>query len=206
MAEDQKDDKKKDDIGKILDRRFVPKNTLLIEEGQPASYAYYLEKGRAEVFTTDIDGRKIALSELESEDIFGEMALLTRGRRTASVRTLEDSTVVKITPEDFRRSYSSSNKIFKKLLVVLVDRLIEANHHITEQHKTIADFEEAAHLTVANVGKSIPEDMREKFAREVKPILEHLRAVLKKYKDLTPKKMEEIDREIAKTGKKLEDE
>lgn len=202
------DSKERDALsGKILDRRFVPKGTVLIEEGQPASCAYYLEKGAAEVYTTDIDGRKIALSPVGPEDIFGEMALITRGVRTANVRMTEDSTVVKITPEDFRRSYSGSNKIFKKLMVALVDRLIDANQHIAEQHKTIADFEEAAHLTVMTVSKSIPEELRDKFVMEVKPVLDHLRTLLKKYKDLIPvDDFDDLEEKVTKTGKKLKDE
>lgn len=201
------DSKERDALsGKILDRRFVPKDTLLIEEGQPASCAYYLEKGAAEVYTTDIDGRKIALSPVGPEDIFGEMALITRGVRTANVRVTEDSTVVKITPEDFRRSYSGSNKIFKKLMVALVDRLIDANQHIADQHKTIADFEEAAHLTVMTVSKSIPEELRDKFVMEVKPVLDHLRTLLHKYKNLIPVEIEDLEGKVTKTGKKLKDE
>jgi len=204
MTQDQKE---QDALsGKILDRRFVPKNTLIIEEGQAASCAYYMEKGAAEVFTTDIDGRKIALSPIVAEDIFGEMALITRGVRTANVRTTEDSTIVKITPEDFRRSYSGSNKIFKKLMVAMVDRLIDANHHIAEQHKTIADFEEAAHLTVMTVSKSIPEEWRDKFVMEVKPVLDHLRTLLQKYKKLIPEELEDLEEKVTKTGKKLKDE
>ena len=185
--------------GRILDRRFFPKGSLVIEEGQMASCAYYIEEGAVEVFTADSDGREIHLSTLADEDIFGEMALISHGTRTASVRTLEDTTLVTMTPEDFRRSYSTSEPAFRKLLAALVERLVDANEFIAEQHKTIADFEDAASLTVKKVSMSIPEELQDKFVMEVFPVLDHLLVLLKKYKQMCPDTMQNLDDEIMRS-------
>ncbi len=186
---------------KILDRRFYPAGTLIIEEGEKGNCAYYIESGSVDVFTKDLDGRIIHLSEIKAEDIFGEMALITQEKRTASVRTLEDSTLVTISPEDFKLAYSSSDKVFRRLLNVLVQRLAEANDYIVSQHKTIADFEEATHLTIKNVSYSLPDELQNRFQAEVRPVLEHLRVVLKKYKEMTPEKLAQLKEEVDKSSK-----
>ena len=177
---------------KILDRRFYPAGSLIIEEGARGDCAYYIESGLVEVFTHDPDGREIRLSILGVEEVFGEMALISHDRRVASVRTVEDSTIITITPEDFKLAYASSDKVFSKLLNVLVNRLVDANHYIVTQHKEIADLEGAAHNTVKNVSYSLPPELQERFQKDIRPILEELMAVLNKYKELSSEKLDKL--------------
>ncbi len=170
---------------KVLDRRFFPADTLIIEEGSLGNCAYYIESGLVEVFTKATDGQEIRLSLIGVEEIFGEMALISNEKRTASVRTVEDSTVIIITQEDFKYARSSANKVLTKLLNVLVERLVEANNFIVNQHKEIVDLEESTNFSVKTLAYSLPPELRPNFQKEIKPILAELMLVIDKYKKIS---------------------
>ncbi|MBI5490680.1 MAG: cyclic nucleotide-binding domain-containing protein [Deltaproteobacteria bacterium] len=61
----------------------------IIREGEEADCAYILSKGRCVAYNT-VDGRRVDLREMSAGDVFGEVALLVGGKRTASVEALED--------------------------------------------------------------------------------------------------------------------
>ncbi|MEZ5919665.1 MAG: cyclic nucleotide-binding domain-containing protein [Alphaproteobacteria bacterium] len=65
---------------RILSREVFYKGTTIIRQGDSAFRAYYIEDGRVEVRVEE-DGISLKISELGPGDIFGEMALISRGRR-----------------------------------------------------------------------------------------------------------------------------
>ena len=71
-------------------RRFVPVSfpfgAVIVREGDPADALYVLLGGRARVVKRAHGGEEIALDVLRPGDAFGEMALLERTTRTATVR------------------------------------------------------------------------------------------------------------------------
>jgi CRP-like cAMP-binding protein len=75
-------------------RRFVraahPFGTVIVREGEPADALYVLASGRARVIKRGDNGDEVALNVLRSGDVFGEMALLERGTRMATVRASSD--------------------------------------------------------------------------------------------------------------------
>ena len=64
----------------------------MFTEGQDGDSLYLIETGRVKVFIGDEDGREIILKILGPGDFFGEMALIDKQPRSASVSTLESST------------------------------------------------------------------------------------------------------------------
>jgi len=72
----------------ILDVRVVPRDGVLVEEGSSGDEAFFVARGELDVQKA---GNKpgappIALARLGSGTLFGEMALLSRAPRTATVR------------------------------------------------------------------------------------------------------------------------
>jgi len=62
----------------------VPKDHLIIREGDEGAEAYILARGEAEARRT-VDGETIVLARLTAGSLFGEMALLSRAPRAASI-------------------------------------------------------------------------------------------------------------------------
>ena len=68
----------------------------LFREGQRASSMYLILDGEMRVYTKQNNGEMILLRLLESGDAFGEVALLTKASRTASVEAVRDTVLIEI--------------------------------------------------------------------------------------------------------------
>jgi ABC-type bacteriocin/lantibiotic exporter with double-glycine peptidase domain/CRP-like cAMP-binding protein len=89
---------------RVIDR-FVPVRhgfgSVIVREGDEADGLYVLASGRARVLTRDDRGEEVSLAALGPGDSFGEMALLERGPRTATVRASSDVLVLRLEREAF---------------------------------------------------------------------------------------------------------
>jgi CRP/FNR family cyclic AMP-dependent transcriptional regulator len=73
---------------------------LLFREGDPADALYIVIRGRLAIaIANPIDNRETVVSLMEPGDLFGEMAMLDDGPRSAMARALEPSTVLSIPHE-----------------------------------------------------------------------------------------------------------
>lgn len=111
-------------------RRSYPRQTLLIQEGDPGERFYLLRKGRAKVYLGNADGREVILSVLGPGDFIGEMALVDDDPCSASVMTLEETEIVSIGKSEFQKVMVSSPSMAPNLLKALSRRLREADLQI----------------------------------------------------------------------------
>lgn len=88
--------------GEAFPRLHVTAGELILREGEAGEEVYYLLRGRARAFRI-VDGEKLPLGEMAAGEVFGEMAILTGSRRTASVEAMEDCTLVVVTPAALSR-------------------------------------------------------------------------------------------------------
>lgn len=165
---------------KVFDRRFYPKGQIIIREGDYGNRAYYIEKGKLEVYTTDKKGREIVLAYIGQGQIVGEMALITNEARTASVRVAEDSTLISIS-HDIQKAIEQMDDMFKVLLETMASRVRNTNKTVATQRGVLADLEETTRATVGRIAQSIDPRKQEAFKRDVLPLLDELRQTLMKY-------------------------
>jgi eukaryotic-like serine/threonine-protein kinase len=78
------------------------KGQVIVSEGDAGDTAYIIEQGSCEVSRL-IEGRQVSIRRLAAGAVFGEMAVFTRGPRTATVVALEDVTVKVISGESLNR-------------------------------------------------------------------------------------------------------
>ncbi|MDP8248009.1 MAG: cyclic nucleotide-binding domain-containing protein [Candidatus Tritonobacter lacicola] len=120
----------------VNEKAFKPGETI-IEEGKPGKNFYVIAEGMVEIRKRIEDGREKLLAALEEGTFFGEIALFDRGLRTASVRALEDTTILEIDGDRFNGLISSHPapgvKILRAMMAEMVYRLRRSN-------ETIRDF------------------------------------------------------------------
>jgi CRP/FNR family transcriptional regulator, cyclic AMP receptor protein len=105
-------------VQKVLDEVTVPAGTLLVEEGQPGLLFFVVLSGRASVRRR---GRRIGA--LGPGEFFGELSLLDRGPRAASVTCDTEMTLLVIRQDDFERLLRASPSLTHRLLKTLAARL-----------------------------------------------------------------------------------
>ncbi len=105
-------------IASIADETNVPEGRTLIAQNQPAHEFFALIDGTADVRR---NGRKI--STMSGGDFFGEIALIARTPRTATVTTSSPARLLVIRGRDFERVLAEAPSIAVKILRELGGRL-----------------------------------------------------------------------------------
>jgi len=79
----------------LLVERAVPADTVVVTEGAAATELFVIRAGRVEVTKRAADANRAhRLTTLGPGDSFGELTFVDRGPRSASIRTLEQTTLV----------------------------------------------------------------------------------------------------------------
>lgn len=74
------------------------KDAIIFREGSTAECLYFILDGKVEIYISGEDG-KISLGIFTPNMIFGEMAVLDKGRRSATAKALETTICQKVTAQ-----------------------------------------------------------------------------------------------------------
>ena len=89
----QLNDRELDVVRAVAAEKSYPKNAVVLTEGEMGDSLYMIQAGKVKVFIGDEDGREIILKILGPGDFFGEMSMIDKQPRSASVNTIEASTL-----------------------------------------------------------------------------------------------------------------
>ena len=109
-------------IARASDEVAVTSGKTLVEEGKPGHEFFLILEGAASVLR---NGRKIAT--LGPGQYFGEMALLDRGPRSATVKADSDLTVLVLGQREFSGVLDEVPGLARKLLQIMATRLRDAD-------------------------------------------------------------------------------
>ena len=105
-----------------ITKRYKSK-TVLITEGEPSHELYIVESGLVRVYTSEKSGKEVTLIFLGPWECFGELGLLDDAPRSASVATVETSTLHVVSKPAFLNCLSKHPEISIKLLQALVQQV-----------------------------------------------------------------------------------
>jgi potassium-dependent mechanosensitive channel len=97
----------------------------IVKQGDEGSSLFYIAEGNLEVLIDQEDGSKLKVAELKSGDIFGEMALLTGQRRTATVVANTEVAVFEISKEIISPVIEHRREILNDMSLLLAKREVE---------------------------------------------------------------------------------
>lgn len=122
----------------------VPVGTMVIHEDSVDRVFYILVRGEVAVVKQVESGSEVELTRLHTGDCFGEMSLVTEVKRTAGVKTTEDSYLLMVEAEILNTSNLFLQvKFYRRFCEILVSRLIQANRKMTAGQE--AEAESAEH-------------------------------------------------------------
>ena len=108
---------------------FVPQS-VIVREGSAGDAAFLILSGRVAVRRKDPEsGVEFLLSELGPGQMFGEMALLTKKPRAASVVAIEPTSCAKLMRPDFERVMHEHPEVALGMAAAFAERLERANQH-----------------------------------------------------------------------------
>ena len=113
-------------VRRALDQVAAPAGTTLCEEGTVGREFFFIVEGRASVRR---GGRKIAA--LGPGDYFGELALLDRKPRSATVVADTDMVLLTMSQREFTGLLEDVPPLGRKLLAAMSERLREADSKVS---------------------------------------------------------------------------
>lgn len=146
--------------GQILEAKA---GTILFHEGDPASALYIILAGSVAVYGgNDTDGQML-LSQLQSGDFFGELALAEGGTRTASVEVTADSTFFVVQRADFTRLLEDSPVLLSDVMGAISSKMRGANvnlyQHLLQKRELELELERKKHKTVARLVTGVADEI-----------------------------------------------
>jgi len=103
-------------------RHFRPEERIFTK-GDPGDCLYAILRGRVAVQTESQDAKVMLLNILDAGELFGEIAMLDGGERTASVQAIDPSDLLRIDRKDFLPFLEARPGLCIRLMGVLCERL-----------------------------------------------------------------------------------
>src|SRR5687768_14208857 len=126
----QLNDHELETVRAVSAERTYPKNAVVLTEGEMGDSLYAIQSGKVKVVIGDEDGREIILKILGPGDFFGEMSMIDKQPRSASVTTLEPATFLVLSHAAFERCIEQAPRIANVVMKILAHRVREADRKI----------------------------------------------------------------------------
>jgi EAL domain-containing protein (putative c-di-GMP-specific phosphodiesterase class I) len=94
---------------------------ILLREGERGDCAYIIETGNVEILVQR-DGQTLQIGTRGPGSLIGEMAMIDDKPRTATVRAIDDCSVIEITRDDFARRVEDADPVLSMVLRVVTAR------------------------------------------------------------------------------------
>jgi uncharacterized membrane protein len=112
-------------LAEFIDLHQLAAGETLFKAGEPGESLYIVHEGEIELYIKDTAGQKILLAIAGRGEVFGELALLDRGPRTATAMALADTELLELDRDDLLL-------LFQKSPVAAL-RLLAAMSHMTRK-------------------------------------------------------------------------
>lgn len=132
---------------KNINREKLDANTVVFRAGDSGNAAYVIQSGCVEVLIHQ-DGVEKRVAVLSKDAMFGEIALLDGKPRTATVRTLVPTVLMRIDRSHILELLNGTDPVIQYLLKLLLERFRSSNPGLKTASSTIAPEEQIEPLPV----------------------------------------------------------
>ena len=155
-----------------LDRITYKAGDRIFREGDTGDCAYLIESGSVEVSITRGD-ETYRVNILGVNDLFGEMALIDKRPRMATVTALDETRVIRISRSLIEEKLSGSDPLIAHLLRLVLKRFRQSHFSLMEKdqpayEETDKEFEDALSRTQENLimNVRIASDIKDALQRD----------------------------------------
>ena len=106
-------------LAEAIDLKSLSAGDTLFKAGEPGEALYVVRSGEIELFIKDTAGQRIALALVGAGEMFGELALLDRGPRTATAIAMSDTELLELDRDDLLLLFQRSPAAALRLLAAM---------------------------------------------------------------------------------------
>jgi CRP/FNR family cyclic AMP-dependent transcriptional regulator len=114
-------------FAELAREKFYPRGSVILFEHDPGDSLFIVRQGAVKVVLIGEDGREVILGVLGVSEHFGELSLIDDQPRSAHVIAMEDSHLLVLRREDFRRRVESSAALAWSQITQIARRLRRAD-------------------------------------------------------------------------------
>ena len=102
----------------VFDERKISKNSIIMEEGESGDSAFLLIEGKVSVVKETIYGEDYVVTIIEAggDEFFGEINLIDKGKRTSTIKAIEDCVILEVTSDVLKDFMDNNPTIGYKLM------------------------------------------------------------------------------------------
>lgn len=115
-----------------MSRRTVARGKAIFEKGESGTALMAVVAGAVRISVPSVDGRDVVLNIIREGEIFGEIALLDGGPRTADATAATDCELLVIERRDFLPFLRSAPDVAVKLIEILCARLRRTSEQVED--------------------------------------------------------------------------
>ena len=134
-------------LSEAVKGRQLEAGQVLFNTGEPGEALYIVKSGQIEIFIKDTTGQKIALAIIREGEVFGELALLDEGPRTATAQALVDSELLELDRDDLLLLFRKTPDAALQLLAAMGHMTRKANELLKSRVSRNANSEVAEELS-----------------------------------------------------------
>ena len=117
------DEQERDSLASVLEEVRIPAGKIVWEYGEPGDSLYVIRSGQVEVFFKDDTGNRVVLETAGPGDHFGELSLLDKGSRSASVVVTSDLEALRLNRDELEKFLHKHPDAALDMLTVMGRRL-----------------------------------------------------------------------------------
>ena len=143
------DEAELNELAAVIDSKTVAAEEIIFHAGDLGDVLYIVQSGEVELYVKDTAGQKIVLTNVDKNEIFGELSMLDSRPRSATARALVDTELLLLDRDDLLLLFTKQPDAALNMLAALsgmlrkVDRLLQtrvsrnANEEMEEKLPTL---------------------------------------------------------------------
>ena len=144
-------------IGRVV--QFL-QDDFIVSEGEMGDCMYIILDGQADVYLSSFDDLPIKVHEIQKGDFFGEMALLEKMPRSATIIAAKNTIAIKIDETNFEDLLARRSDIAMRMLKTLSARLRKTNEELLAAKAGFLNEDDDGDAPVNETLKDIPQDRK----------------------------------------------
>jgi CRP-like cAMP-binding protein len=125
-------DRELDDLVQVSRVMKLRAREELCHKGDPGNQVYLISKGRLKAMTTSAEGDDVVFAIMGPGEVCGELALLSGGRRTATITSIDACELIVLDRREFLPFLKSHPEAAIKLLEVLAERQLRLSELVED--------------------------------------------------------------------------
>jgi CRP/FNR family transcriptional regulator, cyclic AMP receptor protein len=121
------------EVAQVAVPRSWQRGEVIFREGDPGDTCYLIKSGAVLLTREHQDGRMVAIAELRSGAMFGELAMFRGETRSATAEAIEATEAVALLAPDMNRLIRGNPDIANELLAALAERISRTTERLMQQ-------------------------------------------------------------------------